>query len=135
MMATRISPPAPAGSLLKGQQPQPSKRDKSPRQHSDGHLAAIRKLPCLNCGQEHAIEAAHIRQSAPGKPLTGMGLKPDDRYTVPLCHDCHMTQHRVGEKPFFAKLGIDPLKVASDLFEVSPDIAKMTLVVLTSQQK
>ena len=38
-----------------------------------------------------------------------MGLKPDDRRTVPLCHKCHMELHAYGdEEIFWAIMGIEP---------------------------
>lgn len=30
----------------------------------------------------------------------GMGLKPGDNFTVPLCFGCHSEQHRRGERSF-----------------------------------
>ena len=48
-------------------------------------LAAIRKLPCIRCGNPHS-QAAHSNSSRDGK---GRGLKADDSKTVCLCHSCH----------------------------------------------
>ncbi|WP_104488851.1 DUF968 domain-containing protein [Acinetobacter indicus] len=48
-------------------------------------LAAIRKLPCIRCGNPHS-QAAHSNSSGHGK---GRGIKADDAYTVPLCVGCH----------------------------------------------
>ena len=30
----------------------------------------------------------------------GVGVKPGDRYAVPLCTACHARQHRIGELSF-----------------------------------
>lgn len=65
------------------------------------HLAFIRSLPCCRCGKSPS-QAAHVRMGTGG----GMGMKPDDRYTVPLCADCHRRQHDVGERAFW---GDDPV--------------------------
>ncbi len=58
-------------------------------------LQYIRLLPC--CMPHEQItdtEAAHIRTAA----NSGTGCKPDDKYTVPLCHDCHSIQHQHGHQ-------------------------------------
>src|SRR5581483_4605198 len=103
------------------------------RNTDDMHLAAVRRLPCISCDVDPAGVAAHVRKSAPGKPITGIGIKPDDKWTVPLCDDCHTrrpdAQHNIGEPVFWARLGLDPFKLAADLAAVSPDIAKKRDVV------
>ena len=48
-------------------------------------LAAIRKLPCIKCGQSPS-QAAHSNSSKHGK---GRSIKASDEFTVPLCHSCH----------------------------------------------
>ncbi|MDC5247437.1 hypothetical protein OHW55_12075 [Acinetobacter baumannii] len=48
-------------------------------------LAAIRKLPCVMCGQSPS-QAAHSNSSKHGK---GRGIKASDEFAVPLCHKCH----------------------------------------------
>lgn len=48
-------------------------------------LAAIRKLPCIRCGNPNS-QAAHSNSSRDGK---GRGIKADDNKTVCLCHSCH----------------------------------------------
>ncbi|MEQ1411546.1 hypothetical protein [Acinetobacter indicus] len=48
-------------------------------------LAAIRKLPCIRCGNPHS-QAAHSNSSRNGK---GRGIKADDSKTIPLCFKCH----------------------------------------------
>ena len=45
------------------------------------HLAFIRLLPCVACGKAPPSEAANVRTGTDG----GVGMKPGDRYTVPLC--------------------------------------------------
>ncbi|MCL5767372.1 hypothetical protein [Acinetobacter sp. ANC5681] len=49
-------------------------------------LAAIRKLPCVKCGGGPS-QAAHSNFGEHGK---GKGIKADDKYTIPLCHACHV---------------------------------------------
>ena len=48
-------------------------------------LAAIRKLPCVRCGNSNS-QAAHSNSAKHGK---GRGIKADDSKTVCLCHSCH----------------------------------------------
>lgn len=48
-------------------------------------LAAIRKLPCIRCGNPHS-QAAHSNSSRDGK---GRGIKASDAFVIPLCAICH----------------------------------------------
>ena len=48
-------------------------------------LTAIRKLPCIRCGNPNS-QAAHSNSSRDGK---GRGIKADDSKTVCLCPTCH----------------------------------------------
>ena len=48
-------------------------------------LAAIRKLPCIRCGNPHS-QAAHSNSSRDGK---GRGIKSSDLFVIPLCFKCH----------------------------------------------
>lgn len=65
-------------------------------------LAAIRKLPCIRCGNPNS-QAAHSNFHEHGK---GRGIKADDSYTVPLCHGCHsdFDQYRLGNREQSKKL-------------------------------
>ena len=49
-------------------------------------LKAIRKMICCACGADAPSQAAHSNFGIHGK---GKGIKADDKYTIPLCHDCH----------------------------------------------
>ena len=48
-------------------------------------LAAIRKLPCIRCGNPNS-QAAHSNSAKHGK---GRSIKSSDQFTVSLCHSCH----------------------------------------------
>ncbi len=87
------------------------------------HLEFIRSLPCLTCGDNTSTEAAHIRMGdrSAGKRPTGMGEKPSDIWTVPLCGACHRYQHKSSEAAFWQELGIDPVKKALALWAASGD--------------
>ena len=76
--------------------------------------------------------------SAPGEFPVGIGTKPDDSRTLPLCDWCHLNaqdaQHRVGESAFYGELGIDPLKLAKQLHAARPDIAAMRMVIFKTRR-
>src|SRR6266705_4199571 len=82
------------------------------------HLAFVRQLPCVACGKAAPSHAAHVRTGTD----SGVGMKPADRYVVPLCTACHEKQHRIGELAFWSALRIDPLNVALRLWTVSADV-------------
>lgn len=91
----------------------------SPLIRSDSHLRWVRGFECCcaasgNC--EGRIEAAHVRSETDG----GMGVKPSDRYAVPLCSGHHAEQHRLGEGPFEALYKISMRKIADALWAKSP---------------
>ena len=48
-------------------------------------LAAIRKLPCIRCGNPNS-QAAHSNSAKHGK---GRGIKASDLFVIPLCAICH----------------------------------------------
>lgn len=93
-------------------------RQRSPRQHDPDHLAFIRTLMCLVCLDDTSVEAAHIRFSdiRAAKVNPGVGQKPHDYWTVPLCSKCHREQHEIKEEFFWDQAMIDPLFVAMALY-------------------
>ena len=94
------------------------------------HLTFVRQLPCVACGKAPPSHAAHVRTGTDG----GVGMKPSDRYTVPLCATCHAKQHRVGELTFWSALRFDPLNVALRLWTVSCDIEAGARTVFRARQ-
>ena len=95
-----------------------------PREHDDKHLRYIRSLPCLLCGDNTSTEAAHVRYADPmvAKPISGMGNKADDAYTVPLCGRHHRDQTNYGnERAWWAMMGLDPVKLSLALHRYSGD--------------
>ena len=106
--------------------PHPKRKHKArpKRTIDERHLGLVRQLQCLACGAEPA-EAAHIRYGdlLRGKPITGIGIRPDDKWTVPLCPRCHRlgpdSQHGCGERSWWEAHRIDPLDVAARLYELS----------------
>ena len=92
-----------------------ARRKARPKLHRQGqHLAFVRQLPCVACGKAAPSEAAHVRTGTDA----GVGIKPADRYAVPLCVSCHAKQHRVGELTFWSALRVDPLNVSLRLWTV-----------------
>jgi hypothetical protein len=76
------------------------------------HLRFVSSKPCLVCGRQPS-HAHHVRYAQE----RGLGMKVSDEYTVPLCSVHHDELHRVGnEKIWWANHGIDPLKVADELW-------------------
>lgn len=96
---------------------------RQPRIHNATHLEFIRSLPCCVCGNDVETEAAHLRfgDYKAAKPKAGVGEKPDDLWTVPLCGKCHRHQHQGNEQRFWDIAEINPLMVALRLFSVSGD--------------
>lgn len=134
-MPQHVSPRAPIGSLLK--RPREHKSRKlpfQPRATNPTYLDQIRQLPCLRCGIEPCGEAAHVRMnSAAFGKRQAMGRTPDDRWALPLCRGCHITdedaQHRVGERTFWHDVGLNPLLVCEDLQRAAPDFLRMRAIV------
>lgn len=93
-------------------------KQRRPRQKDNGHLGFIRSLPCVICLNNTATEAAHIRMADPrfAKPITGAGTKPDDRFVVPLCSECHRQQHGTAERAWWNGKEIDALALAVALY-------------------
>ena len=98
-----------------------------PRRRSDLHLKWIRTLPCAICGKQGGIHAAHLRAASPlhGKISSGIGQKPDDSWTTPLCAEHHIfdeaAQHQDQERQFWKRHGIDPFVLALALWRASGD--------------
>lgn len=95
------------------------------------HKDFIRSLPCLICGAPPRSECAHVRSSMDG----GTGLKPSDKYTVPLCSRHHQRQHMVGEAAFWAEAGIDPLDASLRLWTISGEVDRGRAVVSRFRQR
>lgn len=98
-------------------------RQRHPREVDPAYLAYVRTLPCLICRRPGPSDPAHLRSAARqyGKPHTGMGEKPDDRWVLPLCRTHHSEQHRNNELAWWARQGFpDPFAVAVALYAACP---------------
>lgn len=114
-------------------------RFRQPRVKDEAYLNQIRKLPCVVCLQGERSQAAHIRSASRshGKRHTGMGEKPDDRWTVPLCARHHVSgpdsQHHHGDElKWWMARGIDPFELASELYENKGNQIAMLHVITTT---
>ena len=134
----RLTPPDPPGALTKRLVAAHARlKARHTRERAPTYLARVRILPCLACGLEPCGEAAHVRmQSGAFGKHGGMGLRPDDRWAVPLCAGCHTqdanSQHRVGEREFWARIGLNPLLVAERLYAQRADLVAMRAVVMVA---
>lgn len=101
---------------------------KRPRIERPQHLAFIRACPCSIPAPYHegyacvGIVAAHVRYGSArwAKVNPGVGQKPDDNWTVPLCGAMHtdspICQHNAGERRWWLHKQIDPLALAAALW-------------------
>lgn len=112
-------------------------RYRHPRERNEKHLAFVRQLPCLCCGNDIETEAAHIRMADRSvcKRQTGKGEKPDDAFSVPLCGRCHRDQHSMNEREFWRRVGIDPIRVALALHYWSGDADACALILVTARDQ
>jgi hypothetical protein len=87
--------------------PKAPKREK--RWRSQAHTKHVSEYPCINCGSTTNVVPAHYRVGS----NAGMGQKPDDFLTTPLCDGpfsnidgqlgCHQVQHLIGEPAFWER--------------------------------
>ena len=79
------------------------------------HLRFVASQPCLICGRSPS-HAHHVRYAQ----SRGLSLKVSDEFTVPLCAIHHHHIHTTGkEREWWQERNIDPLKVASSLWQQS----------------
>lgn len=133
----RLSLPAPFGSMLKRDFQITLKKERKSEARDPAYLEMIRQCPCLKCGQDPCGEAAHVRMgnAAFGKK-NASGKKPEDKWTTPLCRGCHQedrdSQHKLGEREFWSRIGINPLLVCQRLYAQRGDVVAMRAVAFTA---
>jgi len=93
-------------------------RQKEPRVRDPKYLKWLHTKLCCVCGSDK-VDAAHIRTGslAYNKPHTGLGEKPSDKWSLPLCRSCHAKQHGMNELEFWRLNGIDPFALAIKYFD------------------
>lgn len=92
-------------------------KPREPRLVDIGYLKWLRKKPCCVCGRPAPSDPAHIKfkSDAYGKRESGT-MKPDDKWAVPLCRDCHTEQHSCNEREWWRSKRILPLMLAQKLY-------------------
>ena len=89
------------------------------------HLRFVASQPCLICGRSPS-HAHHVRYAQ----SRGLSLKVSDEFTVPLCAIHHHYIHTTGkEREWWQERNIDPLKIASSLWQQSRERYPMALEV------
>lgn len=76
-----------------------------------GHNCVCAETDPTGC--EGKIQAAHVRRGTDG----GIGMKPSDCYSLPLCSSHHGEQHRIGEQSFEKKYRFSMRQVADRLWK------------------
>lgn len=106
------------------------------RKKSGAYLNWIRDRPCVVCGDNTSVEAAHIRFAdlRAAKRPTGMGERPDDSWAIPLCGDHHRLQHSGNERKFWKSEGIDPIFVALALNRVAGNCELGDIIVANARR-
>jgi hypothetical protein len=109
----------------------PKAPKRSSRWRSQAHCNHVRSHECVGCGSQTGIVAAHVRKGS----HTGIGEKPHDWLTVPLCDGiqvnidgqlgCHNRQHMAGEDTFWKGVGKDPFAIIAELIASSPKRAEI----------
>lgn len=101
------------------------------RNRNEAHLHFIRQLPCCICLDNTATEACHIRfaDARIAKPITGIGIKPDDKYVVPMCGRHHREQHAGDERAFWHDHGLDPVLLSLELFSISGNVEQAESII------
>ena len=95
-----------------------------------GHLRWIRQHFCAVNGLDGhecrgRIEAHHVRLGTDG----GVGMKPSDHWTVPLCGTAHRSLHDKGQVSLETLHDIDLKEIAEGLASRSPALRMMAKVV------
>ena len=104
------------------------------RYKDEAHLKFIRSLPCILCGDNTTTEACHIRfADASLAKATGIAIKPDDYWTLPMCGKHHRLQHQGNERAFWNRAGIDACLYALRLYSVTGDYQKGLAVLKAAQ--
>lgn len=95
-----LDPPQPARSPLERpaayDAPELTAQPKDPPGRHEAYLAFVRTKPCCSCSAPGPSDPHHYAPKGRGG---GMGMKCDDRRTVPLCRLCHDHFHARGCLP------------------------------------
>ena len=81
------------------------------------YLKFVRNQPCIICGWK--AEVHHWKEKGYG----GVGMKPDDFFSLPLCRLHHTSVHHHGKETFLKNHNIDIYK---ELFKILSEYIKQT---------
>jgi len=85
------------------------------RYRNKEHLRLVAQQACLVCGRKPS-DPHHLRFMQP----RALGRKVSDEFAVPLCRTHHREAHCAGdERAWWEQVGIDPVKVARELWRKS----------------
>lgn len=112
--------------LPKKRQPQRSEIVRAPRREWQRHRKWLRSHECVCSLAPQGfsfctgpVEVSHIRTAA----NAGVGLKPHDAFSVPMCNAHHANYHRWGHDSFEGYFNLDLAKLAAEFTAKSPDKA------------
>jgi Putative HNHc nuclease len=94
-----------------------------PRRENLKHLRFVSGRPCIICGSS-PCDAAHIKfaDARVLKPQSSnIGMKADDRFSLPLCRHHHDQQHAMPERKFWQHYHTDPILMSLALYSISGD--------------
>jgi len=98
-------------------------RMKPKRKRNAKHLAFVAKQPCCCCGRVGVSVHHLIGYYGEDGPITGKGLRADDRWTIPICYEHHQGQsglHSNGnEEKFLKAYGVNGPQLARILWGAS----------------
>lgn len=100
------------------------------------HLAMIRLLPCVLCGQQGITQAHHLLRT--GDPTQrGTGRKPADKFCIPLCVHHHTALHAKGDEEAFLMetYGVDGRALAAALWAERGNLDGMDRVEFRFRQE
>ena len=93
-----------------------------PRLRSTAHRNWVREHHCSVPGcQLMPIEVAHVNRAS----TRGIGQKSSDAFTISLCREHHAESHRIGDRSFQLKHGINFLRLCEAFFRASPHRHKL----------
>jgi hypothetical protein len=85
------------------------------RYRNKEHLRLVAQQACLVCGRKPS-DPHHLTFTQP----RALGRKVSDEFVAPLCRTHHRAAHRAGdERAWWEQVGIDPVKVARELWRNS----------------
>lgn len=82
------------------------------------HLKFVRSLCCCVCLRMDTVQACHIRKGLPNHLKGGIGLKPPDCVTIPMCHEHHSLNHLKGDITFWGDMDL-PINLAANLYNMT----------------